>query len=238
VLARADGTPTYNFCVVVDDIDLAITHVIRGDDHVNNTPRQINIFRRPPARAPGVRPRADRAGRGRPQALEAARRRQRDAVREDGFLPEAMVNFLARLGWAHGDDEVFTREELIAWFSLEHVSPCAFPLQRRKAPVAQSRAHEAAAGGRAGQRFEPYLLRAGLDPAAGPPPGDVAMLLRDRVQTLTDMATAAHYFYRAPQPCARARRRISSTRQPAPPSWTSPDNCRPWSGRASRSAPP
>jgi len=200
VLARADGTPTYNFCVVVDDIDLAITHVIRGDDHVNNTPRQINIFRalrhEPPvfAHVPTVLGEDGHKLSKRHGAVSVMQ------YEEDGFLPEAMVNFLARLGWAHGDDEVFTREELISWFSLEHVSPAPSRFNAEKLRWLNHEHMKRLPAAELAQRFAPYLSRAGFDPAAGPPPGDVAMLLRDRVQTLTDLAAAAHYFYRAPHP--------------------------------------
>src|SRR5689334_5000757 len=122
VLLRTDGVPTYNFGVVVDDIDMRMTHVIRGDDHVNNTPRQINIF---------MALRADLPHFGHvPMILGSDGQRlskRHGAVnvmqyRDDGYLPDAMVNYLARLGWSHGDDEVFSREQLVEWFDLEHVS--------------------------------------------------------------------------------------------------------------------
>src|SRR5437867_3487810 len=118
VIARSDGTPTYNFCVMVDDLDMRITHVIRGDDHVNNTPRQINILRaldaEPPvyAHLPTVLT---------PEGEKLSKRHGARGVlqyRDDGYLPEAVVNYLARLGWAHGDAEVFSRDELIGWFDL------------------------------------------------------------------------------------------------------------------------
>ena len=122
VLLRADGVPTYNFGVVVDDVDMAMTHVIRGDDHVNNTPRQINLYRAMGADMPHF---------GHvPMILGSDGQRlskRHGAVnvmqyKEDGFLPDAMVNYLARLGWSHGDEEVFSREQLVEWFDLEHVS--------------------------------------------------------------------------------------------------------------------
>jgi glutamyl-tRNA synthetase len=122
VLLRADGVPTYNFGVVVDDLDMRMTHVIRGDDHVNNTPRQIHIF--------------NALGKTLPQfghvpmilGADGERLSKRHGAvnvmqyKEDGFLPEALVNYLARLGWSHGDDEIFSREQLVQWFDLEHVS--------------------------------------------------------------------------------------------------------------------
>jgi glutamyl-tRNA synthetase len=125
VIARPDGTPTYNFCVVVDDIDMRITHVIRGDDHVNNTPRQIHIFRalgqEPPvyAHLPTVL---------NEQGEKMSKRNGAKPVtqyREEGFLADAVVNYLARLGWSHGDDEVFSREQFVQWFDLDHLGKSA-----------------------------------------------------------------------------------------------------------------
>jgi glutamyl-tRNA synthetase len=122
VLLRGDGVPTYNFGVVVDDIDMAMTHVIRGDDHVNNTPRQINLYRALDAQLPEF---------GHvPMILghDGQRLSKRHGAvnvmqyRDEGYLPDAMVNYLARLGWSHGDEEVFTREQLVEWFDLRHVS--------------------------------------------------------------------------------------------------------------------
>jgi glutamyl-tRNA synthetase len=125
VIARPDGTPTYNFCVVVDDIDMRITHVIRGDDHVNNTPRQIHILRalghEPPvyAHLPTVLnergEKLSKRGGAKPVTQ----------YRDEGFLPDAMVNYLARLGWSHGDAEVFTRAQFLQWFDLDHLGKSA-----------------------------------------------------------------------------------------------------------------
>ena len=125
VIARADGTPTYNFCVVVDDWDMGITHVIRGDDHVNNTPRQINMLRAligPDGERPvyGHVPRI--LG---PDGDKLSKRHGAVSVtqyEDEGYLPEAMLNYLARLGWSHGDDELFSREQFIAWFDGSHLA--------------------------------------------------------------------------------------------------------------------
>ena len=125
VIARPDGTPTYNFCVVVDDIDMAITHVIRGDDHVNNTPRQINIFKALGKEVPVYA--------HLPTVLnelgeKMSKRSGAKAVTQyaaEGYLPDAMVNYLARLGWSHGDDEIFSREQFVAWFNLDHLGKSA-----------------------------------------------------------------------------------------------------------------
>ena len=122
VIARPDGTPTYNFCVVVDDIDMQITHVIRGDDHVNNTPRQINIFR---ALGAGLPVYAHLPTILDEHGEKMSKRHGAKPVmqyRDDGYLPEAMVNYLARLGWSHGDDEIFTREQFLQWFDLDHLA--------------------------------------------------------------------------------------------------------------------
>ncbi len=132
VIARPDGTPTYNFCVVVDDIDMAITHVVRGDDHVNNTPRQINIFKalgqEPPvyAHLPTVL---------NEQGEKMSKRNGAKPVtqyRDEGYLPDAMVNYLARLGWSHGDDEIFSRAQFLAWFNLDHLGRSAAQFDEAK----------------------------------------------------------------------------------------------------------
>jgi glutamyl-tRNA synthetase len=132
VIARPDGTPTYNFCVVVDDVDMQITHVIRGDDHVNNTPRQINIFRalgyEPPvfAHLPTVL---------NEDGEKMSKRRGAKPVtwyRDAGYLPDAMVNYLARLGWSHGDDEIFSREQFLQWFNLDHLGKSAAQFDEAK----------------------------------------------------------------------------------------------------------
>ena len=125
VILRADGVPTYNFGVVVDDLDMSITHVIRGDDHVNNTPRQINIFRALGAALPKFAHVPMILG---PDGERLSKRHGAVSVMQyvdDGYLPEALVNYLARLGWSHGDEEVFSREQLVEWFDLEHISKSA-----------------------------------------------------------------------------------------------------------------
>ena len=132
VIARPDGTPTYNFCVVVDDIDMAITHVIRGDDHVNNTPRQINIFRALGKDTPvyGHLPTVLNE-----QGEKMSKRSGAKAVTQyaaEGFLPDAMLNYLARLGWSHGDDEIFSRQQFLQWFDLDHLGKSAAQFDEAK----------------------------------------------------------------------------------------------------------
>jgi glutamyl-tRNA synthetase len=122
IIARADGTPTYNFCVVVDDLDMDISHVIRGDDHVNNTPRQINILRALGAALPEYGHVPMILG---PDGDKLSKRHGAVSVldyQEAGYLPDAMVNYLARLGWSHGDEELFDRDQLVAWFDGQHLA--------------------------------------------------------------------------------------------------------------------
>ena len=125
VIARPDGTPTYNFCVVVDDIDMQITHVIRGDDHVNNTPRQINLVKALGKEVPVY---AHLPTVLNEQGEKMSKRNGAKPVtqyRDEGYLPDAMVNYLARLGWSHGDDEIFSRQQFLDWFDLDHLGRSA-----------------------------------------------------------------------------------------------------------------
>jgi len=202
VIARADGTPTYNFCVVVDDQDMRITHVIRGDDHVNNTPRQINILHALGANLPVY---AHLPTVLTPEGEKLSKRHGAKGVlqyRDDGYLPEAVVNYLARLGWAHGDDEIFTREQFVAWFDLAGLSSAPGRFDPEKLKWVNHEHLKRMPEAELGLRFAPYLSAAKLDSAAGPTPGAVAMLLRDRVATFAEMADAAHYFYATPHPAA------------------------------------
>src|SRR5690606_21363673 len=132
VIARQDGTPTYNFCVVVDDMDMGITHVIRGDDHVNNTPRQINIFPHPDKEPPDY---AHLPTVLSEQSEKMSKRNGAKPVtqyRDEGFLADAVVNYLARLGWSHGDDEIFSREQFLQWFDLDHLGRSAAQFDEAK----------------------------------------------------------------------------------------------------------
>ena len=199
VIARGDGTPTYNFCVVVDDCDMRITHVIRGDDHVNNTPRQINILHALGARATASTrtcpPCSARTARSCRSATARCGVMEYEAA---GYLPEAMVNFLARIGWAHGDAEIFSRTELIEWFDLRGISPAPSRFNADKLNWVNQEHMKRMPEAELGQRLVPFLKRAGLDPAGGADAGAVAALLRDRAETLVAMADAAWYFYSTP----------------------------------------
>jgi glutamyl-tRNA synthetase len=198
IIARSDGAPTYNFCVVVDDLDMRITHVIRGDDHVNNTPRQTNMIRALGGTEPVY---AHLPTVLTPEGDKLSKRHGARGVlqyRDDGYLPEAVVNYLARLGWAHGDAEIFSRDEFIGWFDLAHLSPAPGRFDPDKLTWVNHEHIKRLPADELGRRLRPFLERAGLDVAAGPAPASVAELFRDRTATLAEMADAAHYFYAEP----------------------------------------
>jgi glutamyl-tRNA synthetase len=195
VLLRADGVPTYNFGVVVDDIDMNITHVIRGDDHVNNTPRQIHIFHA--------------LGRSLPQfahvpmilGADGERLSKRHGAvsvlqyRDEGHLPEALLNYLARLGWSHGDVEVFSKEEFLAWFDLEHVSRSPAQFDPKKLAWINEQYLKNADDARLAALVEPELRKRGAQPSGGPPLDKVVHLLKDRANSVPQLADEAMLFY-------------------------------------------
>jgi len=198
VIARSDGTPTYNFCAVVDDSDMQITDVIRGDDHVNNTPRQINMLHALGASPPRYAHVPTVLGE---DGAKLSKRHGAVGVMEyeaSGYLSEAMVNFLARIGWAHGDDEIFSRAQLVEWFELSGISSAPSRFNLGKLNWVNQEHMKRMPDADLGRELEPFLQRAGLNPAAGPEPGAVAALLRDRAETLVAMADASFYFYSTP----------------------------------------
>jgi len=196
VIMRRDGVPTYNFGVVVDDLDMRITHVIRGDDHVNNTPRQINIFRALGAEPPvfGHLPTVLGA-----DGTKLSKRHGAISVIEyekQGYLAEAMVNALARVGWAHGDDEIFTREQFVEWFDVAQVHPAPARFDLEKLEWVNHEHMKRLPEEVLAERLQPFLERTpGLDLWNGPPLTSVAALLRERSPTLVKMAQNAEYFY-------------------------------------------
>jgi glutamyl-tRNA synthetase len=195
VIARSDGTPTYNFTVVVDDADMRITHVIRGDDHVNNTPRQINIFRALGAEPPVYAHLPMIHG---PDGAKLSKRHGAVNVleyREMGFLPAAMLNYLARLGWSHGDQEIFTVDELIRYFDLDKVSRSAASFDPMKLLWVNQQHLMAAPAGQLAPLLAEQLERQGLDAANGPPLELTIEALRERSQTMAEMAERAHCYY-------------------------------------------
>src|SRR5690242_2697914 len=198
VIARSDGTPTYNFCVVVDDLDMRITHVIRGDDHVNNTPRQINIMRALGATPPVYAHLPTVLTQNGEKLSKRYGARGVLQYRDDGFVREAIINYLARLGWAHGDAEVFGVDEFIAWFDLEGLSSSPGRFDPDKLKWLNHEHLKRLASETLAERLAPFLAAAGIGTASGPPIAKVAALLRDRSPTLVDMAEAARYFYQTP----------------------------------------
>ena len=200
VIARPDGTPTYNFCVVVDDIDMAITHVIRGDDHVNNTPRQINIFRalgqEPPvyAHLPTVL---------NEQGEKMSKRNGAKPVtqyRVEGFLPDAMVNYLARLGWSHGDEEIFSREQFLQWFNLDHLGRSAAQFDEAKLRWVNAQHLKAMSDDALALLVQEQLQRRGV--VADERLSRICALFKDRSDTTVVLADWAERFYGdvAPKP--------------------------------------
>ena len=197
VIARPDGTPTYNFCVVVDDIDMQITHVIRGDDHVNNTPRQINIFRalgkEPPvyAHLPTVLNELGEKMSKRNGAKPVTQ------YRDEGYLPDAMVNYLARLGWSHGDDEIFSREQFLQWFNLDHLGRSAAQFDEAKLRWVNAQHLKAMSDDALAALLAPRLEKRGIALAAltdGRLPR-ICALFKDRCDTLVALVDWAMVFY-------------------------------------------
>ncbi len=195
VLLRADGVPTYNFGVVVDDLDMAITHVIRGDDHVNNTPRQIHIFNAlgKPLPAFGHVPMILGA-----DGERLSKRHGAVSVtqyRDDGYLPEALVNYLARLGWSHGDEELFPVELFVQWFDLAHVSRSPAQFNPEKLAWLNQQYLKNAPDARLARLVEPELRKRGAQPGGGPPLEKVVALLKDRAQSIPQLADEGMLFY-------------------------------------------
>ena len=200
IIARPDGTPTYNFCVVVDDRDMAITHVIRGDDHVNNTPRQINILRALGAEVPQYAHLSMILG---DDGQKLSKRHGAVSVmqyHEAGYLPEAVVNYLARLGWSHGDDEIFSREQLTAWFDLDHITASAAQFNTEKLNWLNAhyikQTNDAVLAADVAER----LVARGVDSADGPALAALIALYKERVATLVELADGVEPFYVAPVP--------------------------------------
>ncbi|MFZ9366463.1 MAG: glutamate--tRNA ligase [Burkholderiaceae bacterium] len=202
VIARPDGTPTYNFCVVVDDWDMRITHVIRGDDHVNNTPRQINILKALGAQLPvyGHVPMILGA-----DGEKLSKRHGAVSVMEypaQGYLPEAMLNYLARLGWSHGDDEIFSMAQFCAWFDLDHLTKSPAQFNPEKLAWLNNHYIKHSDNPRLAALVMPQLMRDGAKFEHAPPLEEVIALLKDRANTVNELADAMMLFYREPKPDA------------------------------------
>jgi glutamyl-tRNA synthetase len=196
IIARSDGSPTYNFTVVVDDRDMRITHVIRGDDHLNNTPRQINILKalgtNPPhyAHVPMI------------LGADGARLSKRHGAvsvmqyRDEGYLPEAVLNYLVRLGWSHGDQEIFSIDEMIALFDINDINHSASSFNPEK--LLWLNHHYLMHGDpmHVAHHLRWHLGQLGIDPTVGPDPAEIVKAQRERCKTLVEMAKASEFFYK------------------------------------------
>ncbi len=195
IIARSDGSPTYNLTVVVDDMDMGINVVIRGDDHINNTPRQINILR-----ALGVEP-PKYAHVPMILGADGARLSKRHGAvsvmqyREEGFLPDALLNYLVRLGWSHGDQEIFTVDEMITLFELEHVNVSASTFNNEKLLWLNHQYIMNSDPAHVAHHLSWHMGERGIDPAQGPDLVEVVKAQRERCKTLVEMAEASRYFY-------------------------------------------
>ncbi len=195
IIARGDGTPTYNFCVVVDDWDMRITHVIRGDDHVNNTPRQINILKALGATVPQYAHLSMILG---DDGTKLSKRHGAVSVmqyEEDGYLPEAVINYLARLGWSHGDEEIFSVEQFCQWFDLDHITPSAAQFNTEKLNWVNQHYLKQADNARLAALVRPRLEARGVMVSTVPALEAVVALYKERVATLNELADAAEVFY-------------------------------------------
>jgi len=195
IIARSDGSPTYNFCVVVDDMDSGVTHVIRGDDHLNNTPRQINILKALEVEPPKYAHLPMILG---PDGAKLSKRHGAVSVmqyREDGYLPEALINYLVRLGWAHGDQEIFSREEMIELFDIGDVNHSASAINPEKLNWLNQHYMKEGDPDVIATELNWQLERMGVDTAGGPPLAQVVVAQRERTKTLREMAERSAFLY-------------------------------------------
>lgn len=198
VIMRSDGTPTYNLTVVVDDMDMDITHVIRGDDHINNTPRQINILEALGAPRPVYAHLPMILGE---DGKRMSKRHGAVSVMQyqaDGYLPEALLNYLVRLGWSHQDQELFTADEMRDLFTLEAVNRSGSVFDNKKLEWVSQQYLQNADAERLATALQPYLKDLNINSEGGAALPLVANLLRDRAKNLLELAQATRYFYHAP----------------------------------------
>ena len=195
IMARSDGSPTYNFTVIIDDFDMQITHVIRGDDHLNNTPKQMNMLAALGADAPVYAHLPMILG---PDGAKLSKRHGAVDIRdyrEQGYLPEAMLNYLVRLGWSHGDQEIFSVSEMTQHFDIADVNQSASAFNPEKLLWLNQQHIIGGSAQEIGEALLPYLEKAGLDVNNGPAPADVADGFRERAETLVQMVESARYCY-------------------------------------------
>ncbi|HHF3795365.1 TPA: glutamate--tRNA ligase [Haemophilus influenzae] len=195
IIRRTDGSPTYNFCVVVDDWDMGITHVVRGEDHINNTPRQINILKAIGAPIPTYAHVSMING---DDGQKLSKRHGAVSVmqyRDDGYLPEALINYLVRLGWGHGDQEIFSREEMINYFELDHVSKSASAFNTEKLQWLNQHYIRELPPEYVAKHLEWHYKDQGIDTTNGPALTEIVSMLAERCKTLKEMASSSHYFF-------------------------------------------
>jgi len=217
VITRPDGSPTYNFTVVVDDIDMQVTLVIRGDDHINNTPRQINIYRALGASLPEF------AHVPMILAEDGARLSKRHGAvgvmqyRDDGYLPQALLNYLVRLGWSHGDQEVFSRDEMIAHFDIGAVNRKASAFNKEKLDWLNQHYLRTLPAAEVAEHLLWHFQQAGLAPERGPPLADLVRVQAERVKTLREMTEVSRVFYQDFDEfdAAAAKRHLRPVAEPA-----------------------
>ena len=195
IIARSDGTPTYNFCVVVDDKDMGITHVIRGDDHLNNTPRQMNMLQALGAAPPAYAHVPMILG---PDGAKLSKRHGAVSVlqyEEEGFLPDALLNYLVRLGWSHGDQEIFTRDEMIKAFDIHDVNKAASAFNPEKLLWLNQQHMVRAQPAALVPHLKAQLRRLGLDSADQALLEGVIVAQRERAKTMKEMAQNSRFFF-------------------------------------------
>ncbi|MCW9710376.1 glutamate--tRNA ligase [Avibacterium sp. 21-586] len=195
IIRRTDGSPTYNFCVVIDDWDMGITHVVRGEDHINNTPRQINILQALNAPIPTYAHVSMILG---DDGQKLSKRHGAVSVmqyRDDGFLPEALLNYLVRLGWGHGDQEIFSVEEMIKLFELTQVSKSASAFNTEKLLWLNHHYIRELPPEYVAKHLAWHYQHQGIDTSNGPALSEIVVMLGERCKTLKEMATASRYFF-------------------------------------------
>ncbi len=195
IIRRTDGSPTYNFCVVVDDYDMGITHVVRGEDHINNTPRQINIYEAMGVKVPTFAHCAMILG---DDGAKLSKRHGAVSVmqyRDEGYLPEALINYLVRLGWGHGDQEIFTQQEMIDLFSLNAISKSASAFNTDKLLWLNNHYIKTSEPSYVAKHLEWHFADQGINKDNGPALEEIVTLVGERCNTLVELAQQSRYFY-------------------------------------------
>jgi len=195
IIQRTDGTPTYNFCVVVDDWDMGITHVVRGEDHINNTPRQINILKALNAPLPEYAHVAMILG---DDGAKLSKRHGAVSVmqyRDEGYLPEALKNYLVRLGWSHGDQEIFSEQEMIDLFSLDSINKAPSAFNTDKLVWLNQHYIKTLDPEYVAKHLEWHMNEQKIDMSNGPALAEIVTALSERTKTLVDLASSSRYFF-------------------------------------------